>query len=452
MPEPIFSFLNAVSENGCDCLLNSVGITLNYVLPRQLKSCVEALKAGKTWEAPAPSYDEYLRRVNAYLETPESEADRQYWLSNLTGFTGAGYKAENLSKGSLDYCVPEELTEKLRIFRNEAQISPFVLAMGSVFAYYQGLRTKLDPKNRDMVWDISVNGRYFGEDIAGEPGMFVETLPLRICYDENQTFTELLKSCKSVMKEGLNHAKTSCNVYFPELQKRGTDLRALTSFSIVDNGCIEKLSEYDVGLETDVPFHVRVNLNRDNRLGLQTLRFEYNSDIFTESDVAQVWDGVLFVHEQAAGNPEMRVGDLNLTPSRLITAECFVAENLAAAAEPTALQCGAVRNASGVGEEHAAIRPDDVRMTAALMALLSRFGLSRELLIGVRTREEVLPFGLKIDTAMPAKDFAAAICNKLAVLREIDTYKLSCRTDVDFKPSIVLSFDGKKPKQTRKSL
>ena len=424
--------------------LISDGTTLSHVLPRQLKACVEALKAGKTWKAPASTYDEYLRRVNAYLETPESEADRQYWLSNLTGFTGAGYKAKTLSKGTLDYCVPKDLTEKLLILGNEARISPFVLAMGSVFAYYQGLRTKLDPKSRDMVWDISVNGRYFGDDIAGEPGMFVETLPLRIYYDENQTFTELLSNCKSVMKAGLSHAKTSCNLYFPELQKRGTDLRALTSFSIVDNSCIETLSEYDVGLETDVPFHVRVNLNRDNSMGLQTLRFEYNSDIFTESDVAQVWDGVLRVLNQAAGNPEMRVGDMELTPSRLITAECYVAENLAVAAEPTALQCGAVRNASGIGEVHTAIRPDHVRLTAALMALLSRFGLSRELLIGVKPREEVLPFGLKIDTSQPAKDFAAAICNKLAVLREIDTYKLSCRTDVDFKPSILLSFGGNK--------
>ena len=419
------------------------GTTLNRVLPRQLKDCVEALKAGKTWEAPAPDYDEYIRRVEAYLSTAESEADRQYWLSSLTGFSGPGYQAETLAKGALSFAVPEALTEKLRDFQRENRISDFVLAMGSVFAYYQGLRTKLGARSRDMVWEISVNGRYFGEDIAESSGMFVETLPLRLTYDGDQSFAGLLQSCKAVMKAGLSHGKTSGNEYFPELQKRGVDLRALTSFSIVDNGAKEVLSDFDVGLETDVPFHVRVNINKDNSQGLQTLRYEYNSDIFTDADVAQIRDGVLHVLEQVAGNPQVRVGDLELLPSRMIAAECLADENLAAASEPTALQCGAVRGGTGgTGEARAEIAGDRARLTAALMALLSRFGMSKELLIGLRRGSEVLPFGMKLDTAMPAADFVKAMGKKLAALEGMGEYRLSCRTDVDFKPSILLSFEG----------
>lgn len=50
--------------------------TLNRVLSTQLSDCVAALKAGRDWKASARSYDEYLRRVDAYLATPEAEADR----------------------------------------------------------------------------------------------------------------------------------------------------------------------------------------------------------------------------------------------------------------------------------------------------------------------------------------------------------------------------------------
>lgn len=426
--------------------LISDGTTLNHVLPRQLRECVDALKAGEAWEAPTPNYDEYIRRVEAYLATAESEADRQYWLSNLTGFVGAGYKAESLAKAALECAIPEDVTEKLRAFQNESHISPFVLAMGGVFAYYQGLRERLGAPGHDMVWDISVNGRYFGDDIAGASGMFVETLPLRLTYDAEQTFEALLQSCKSVMKAGLSHARTSGNVYFPELQKRGVDLRALTAFSIVDNGCTEVLSEFDAGLETDVPFHVRVNFNRDNRMGLQTLRFEYNSDIFADSDIAQIANGVLNVLAQAAENPHARVGDMALLPSRIIEAECRVAENLAAVAEPTSLQCGAVRGGNGgVAEARADIAGDHARLTAALMALLSRFGMSKELLIGVRCGDETLPFGAQVDTAMPAKAFVDAMREKLAAIESMGQYRLSCRTDVDFKPSVLLAPDGSQP-------
>ena len=417
------------------------GTTLNRVLPRQLRACVEAMKADKVWQAPAPSYDEYIRRVEAWLASPEAEADRQYWLSSLTGFTGAGYRAENLAKGTLRYAVPEAVTGKLLAFQTSNRISPFVLAMGSVFAYYQGLRTRLGARSDDMVWEISFNGRCFGEDIADASGMFVETLPLRLTYDGGQTFAGLLQSCKAVMKAGLSHAKTSGNAYFPELQKRGVDLRALTSFSIVDNGCAEVLSRFEAGLETDVPFHVRVNFNRDNRQGLQTLDFEYNSEIFADSDVAQVWEGVLHVLEQAAANPEICVGDMELLPSRMIAAEVLTDGNLAAAAEPTALQSGAVRGESaGTGRAQAGVGGDRARLTAALMALLSRFGMTKELLIGIQTAGEVLPFGMKLDTAMPASDLVMAMKEKLAALEEMEDYRLSARTDVDFKPAILLCF------------
>ena len=421
------------------------GTTLNRVLPRRLAACVEALKAGGAWEAPAPDYDEYIRRVEAYLSTPEAEADRQYWLSCLTGFAGPGYKAGTLAKGILEAAVPEAVTEKLRAFQGENRISSFVLAMGGVFAYYQGLRTRLGARSRDMVWEISVNGRYFGEDLVDSSGMFVETLPLRLTYDENQTFAELLQSCKAVMKAGLSHAKTSGNEYFPELQRRGVDLRALTSFSIVDNGGNEMLAEVDAGLETDVPFHVRVNFNRDNRRGLQTLRFEYNSDIFTDADVDQIRRGVLHVLEQAAENPQMPVGGMALLPSRMIEAECLADQNLAAASEPTALQCGAVRGGTGTGGLWAAIAGDRARLTAALVALLSRFGMSKELLIGVQAGRGALPFGVKLDTAMPARSLVAAMGEKLNALDGMGDYRLDCRTDVDFKPSILLAFGEDMP-------
>lgn len=74
------------------------GTTLNAVLPARLNDCMEALRQGREWTAPKASYDEYLRRVTAYLASPESAADREYWLHHLGGYRGAGYKAPALTK------------------------------------------------------------------------------------------------------------------------------------------------------------------------------------------------------------------------------------------------------------------------------------------------------------------------------------------------------------------
>ncbi|MBR0367956.1 MAG: hypothetical protein IJH86_06125, partial [Clostridia bacterium] len=156
------------------------GTTFNAVLPARLYDCVAALRQGREWAAPKASYDEYLRRVTAYLASPESAADRDYWLQHLGGFRGAGYQAGALTKGSLSCDIPEALTARWLPFQSENRVSSFVLALGAVFAYWQGLRERLGSRHDDMVWEISVNGRYFGDDIAREPGMYVETLPLRL--------------------------------------------------------------------------------------------------------------------------------------------------------------------------------------------------------------------------------------------------------------------------------
>ncbi len=419
------------------------GTTLNTVLPARLSDCMEALRQGREWIAPEASYDEYLRRVTEYLASPDSMADREYWLKHLSGFQGAGYQAPTLTKRVLSCDIPEALTAKWLPFQAGNRISSFVLALGAVFAYWQGLRAKLGSRHDDMVWEISVNGRYFGDDIAREPGMYVETLPLRLTRDGGARFSDLLQSVKSVMKAGLSHAKTSGNTYFPELQRQGADLRALTSFSAVDNGVSGGITGFDaVGGETDVPFHVRVNFNKRNRDGVQRLDFEYNGDIFDAGVVSEIKDGVLGVLAQAAEDPDIRLDALVLSPSRLIAAECWVEENLALADEPTALQCGGLRRTTegGRGALKVALAANRATLAAALVALLTRFGPSREVLIGVRTGREALPFGMKVDTAVPARRFKTLVDEKLGRLDAIKDYPLTCRTDVDFRPEVLLSF------------
>lgn len=122
------------------------------------------------------------------------------------------------------------MTEDLKKFQTDHRISPFVLGMGAAFLYFAASRAALGSGLRDMVWEISVNGRYFGEDLADETGMYVETLPLRFSYDPKRSFLDSILYVKSVMKEALSHAKMDTNAYFGELKKSGVDLGPLHLF------------------------------------------------------------------------------------------------------------------------------------------------------------------------------------------------------------------------------
>ncbi|MBR4554047.1 MAG: amino acid adenylation domain-containing protein [Ruminococcus sp.] len=423
------------------------GTTVQSVFPRLIRGAVSELKAGKTPAALNVTFDTYIDRVKSYSASDEAKADAEYWIDKLSGYHGIGYKAEGLDKGVVSCEIPADTTEKLKTAQSSERISPFVTGLTSAFLYFMKCRSAAGSASKDMVWEISVHGRYFGEDIAGEAGMYVATLPLRLVYDPSLSFADSLKYVKSEMKAGLSHARTDTNEYFGELKKTGGDLRSLTSFSAVSNPMPEDGGEMILPDETDVPFHIRVNLNRRDSEGLQSLTFEYNSTLFKQEDIEQIRDGISDLIKQAAEDPGKPVSGYAVSESRLISAECLIERNMAAADEPVYLQSGMNRstkeqghNARSSGKITDKDMTDKYLLTAALADTLVRFGMTKDILFGVKYGVSVLPFGLSVDTSLPAAELVEQIRPKLARLKEISGYDMSCRTDINFDPSVVLSF------------
>ena len=251
--------------------LISDGTTVQKVIPESFSACMDRLKNGMEPLKSPESYRTYIDRVREYGAGKDAKKDRDFWINRLKGYKGIAYEPETLKKGVTDINIPESITGKLKTLQDEHRISPFVTALGASFIYFMESRRRLGLDICDMVWEISVHGRYFGEDIADDPGMYVETIPLRLEYDSQRTFTESFKYVKSVMKEGLLHARTSTNEYFSDLAAGGVNLRSLTSFSAVSNSSPDKSVLFSLPDETDVPFHIRINLHRKDADGLQRL-------------------------------------------------------------------------------------------------------------------------------------------------------------------------------------
>ncbi len=432
------------------CVLHhliSDGTTVQSYFPRVLREIIRELKEGKEPVALNITFDKYIERVKKYSETDEAKSDVDFWLNKLAGYHGVGYKAKKLSKGVVICEIPADITEKLKKLQDRERISPFVLGLGSAFLYFMKCRSAAGSASKDMVWEISVHGRYFGEDIAEDLCMYVATLPLRLVYDPSQSFTDSMKYVKSEMKAGLVHARTDTNEYFGELKKSGGDLRSLTAFSAVSNPMPEGGGELFLPDETDVPFHIRVNLCRRDSEGLQSLTFEYNSTLFARADIEQIRDGIVGLLKQAAEAPDKAVSGYELSESRLITNECIIERNIAVADEPVYLQSGMNRSEDKSGHKSATSGKindrhmnDKTRLTAALLNTLVRFGMTKDVLIGIKYGVSMLPFGFSVDTGIPASELVEQVRAKLASVKTIAGYDMRCRTDISFDPSVILSF------------
>lgn len=423
------------------------GTTVQTVIPNLLRQTVQDMKEKKEVTSQSITYDTYINRQKEYANSDPAGADKMYWIDKLTGYRGIGYKANRLDKSVVTLDMPSDVTEKLKQLCNTDRISPFVTGLGAAFLYFMESKRVLGSAAQDMVWEISVNGRYFGEDIAGDPGMYVATLPLRFSYNKSRSFLENLKYIKSVMKEGLKRAKTDTNEYLGELKKSGVDPRSLTAFSIVSNAKPADGADMFFPDETDVPFHIRVNPNKTDSEGLQCMVFEYNNSLFSEADIIQIKDGVAGLLRQAAEAPEKTPADYNLQESRLIRSECLIEKNITVTDEPVSLQCGMNRGSGESapdGELTAVIRDkkltDPTRLTAALMDALVRFGMTKEVLIGVKYGASIQPLGIRVDTGMRTSDFVSYIRDRFKEVETTGDYPMECRTDLDFRPSVVISF------------
>ena len=85
------------------------------------------------------------------------------------------------------------------------------------------------------------------------------------------------------------------------------------------------------------------------------------------------------------------------------------------------------------------VSADRDRVAAALLETLRRFGMSKELLIGVQFAEAIVPFGMKIDSSTRASDFTGAIGTHLDALQSLAEYPISLRSDIDFTPPVALA-------------
>ena len=173
---------------------------------------------------------------------------------------------------------------------------------------------------KDLVLNTSVHGRYFGQDDA--LGMFVNTIPLRLEYDEELTFDELLSYSKDVLKQGLSHAKLQFSEYTTDLRNVGIDPDCISMISIVSNS-----TDYDskfLTLQKDIkfPLHFRINKNYSDKNGLHAIFIEYDKSCFTSNEIDEMASGLKNLVKQINEDSSKKCREYDVN-----TIEFFRAEN-----------------------------------------------------------------------------------------------------------------------------
>jgi len=271
------------------------------------------------------SYETYVNDEMEYLKSPEASEDKKYWLNILKDYSQDWYSFDNSELGYY-----EVLLDQIPNFK----YSPFVTALALEFLYFAKSK-KSNKLFKDIVMNTSVHGRYFGQGDA--LGMFVNTIPLRLTYDEDLTFDELMVYSKSVLKEGLAHAKLQFSEYATDLRNVNIDPDCISMFSIVSNS-----TDYDskfLTLQKDIkfPLHFRINKNYSDKNGLQSIFVEYDKSCFSHREIESIANGLRDLLRQIMDDSSKKCKDYTVEVVDFFNAENYYNNMMNSFDNPTAI-------------------------------------------------------------------------------------------------------------------
>ncbi|MBI5681385.1 MAG: amino acid adenylation domain-containing protein [Methanobacterium sp.] len=414
------------------------GTSVN-IFANNLTDCVSALKKGEKYKPSDISYEVYVKKEKEYLKSEEAKADEEFWLSNLDGYSKDWYSSDDLSIKRNYFHLKPELRDKLKELSsvNGVRISTFVLALSAVSLYFAKSNC-----SDEMVWNSVYHGRDFGEKIHDMLGMFVNMMPLKLDYDKNRTFKDVLLYTKSVLKAGLTHGKLSFNMYSAKLQQKGIDPAMLSMYSMVSNSTDANVEYLINNSKSEFPFHIRVNPSLKDKDGLQLLLVEYNKDCFSDAQITHMVDNIEKLLYDIADNPDKTCDEFEIETSEFYDASTYFKNMMQNSDGATAISSDIKdkKEEEGVLKESSisldksnienfckdnVITPNNLFLGATLFAL-AKFVFNKDILIGIISNNlhigQELPFGVNIDTDKTVNDYLTSLQDSLLDVLDYDYY------------------------------
>ena len=322
----------AVLKTDSECVLIGVvqhilldGTSLYSIVPQEIEKFIRSCKNNEEYIPIDYSYETYVNAEMDYLESDEAKQDKQYWLDTLKDYSQDWYSFDDSQLGYLEVLLDKN---------PDLGYSPFVTALALNFLYLS--RSKKDNKLfKDLVLNTSVHGRYFGQDDA--LGMFVNTIPLRMEYDEDLTFDELLAYSKGVLKEGLAHAKLQFSEYTTELRNAGIDPDCISMISIVSNSTNHNSKFLTLQKDIKFPLHFRINKNYSDKKGLHSIFIEYDKSCFSSNEIEAMASGLKNLVKQVNEDSSKRCGDYGVNVVEFFKAENYYNNLINSFDNPTAI-------------------------------------------------------------------------------------------------------------------
>ena len=266
-------------------------------------------------------YKDYAKWHNDLLKGDYNRRLEDYWENQFRSFTADrpmfyDYppKATTDTLGAkVSAVVKREQSEKINSFANDRHYSPFMVLISAL-----GILLHRYTSSPEVVIGVPLTGRSRGE-LQNQLGLYLNTIPLKINFDRNDTSAVVLEKVKRTSLDGFEHGEFPFDLLLEKLDisiRSGKTKLFDVGFTWHEN-IWEATANY-TGLEYE-PLMITNKLSKSllwihafaSKEGIR-LSIDYNIGLFREDTINQFMDLYVKLLDQIVADPHTKIAELEL--------------------------------------------------------------------------------------------------------------------------------------------
>ncbi|MEE4564544.1 amino acid adenylation domain-containing protein [Paenibacillus polymyxa] len=311
----------ALSDTSCKMVLSFHHIIMDgWCIGTIAKDLFQIYRAYSIKQKPELDAVFPYSRYISWLGQQNKKTALAYWEQQLSGVeeqSGLPLSSKSTEDGSYKlnnhiFTLDEQLTRGLEMIAQQNQVT-----LSSVFHGIWGLLLQRYNDTKDVVFGSVVSGR--PAELEGSEkmvGLFINTIPVRICHKEAQTFSQIIKQFQqNMMESGKYHFLSLADIQM--LTPLGKNLIhhiiAFENYPITEELAggegeqLVSIVETEGFEQTNYDFNIGVIPGKELKV-----KFGYNSIAYQASDIQRIELHLKQIAEQVVSNPHMDVDDIDL--------------------------------------------------------------------------------------------------------------------------------------------
>lgn len=289
-----------------------------FLLLEEINAIYAKLEKGiQTDTAQTPSYVNYIRDEQAYIDSEDFEKDKAFWLENLlplpekNELSFSSNNEGNITSNRKVLLIDSDLHEKLHTYSKQEKTTIYKIFMTALAIYISRATA-----NNDVVVGMANHNRALPEH-QKMIGMFVSTFPLRINVNPDGNFKELSeqigRDIKYIVK---NHGRYPFDLLAADLrEKTGIDPGYLLNINLVGhpdfNDPDTNISYQSPGSEPGA-MSIHINPSFQDDRGILEIVWEYQTASFTEDEIESMQNCVVNILHDVLLDPDKKISNIEL--------------------------------------------------------------------------------------------------------------------------------------------